>query len=82
MKIHNSRAHLDLGFGLARQSLYLVNARVGYLVPLEKSRWTINDELHLNAVPDTRYKFYFSLNIGLGAILSNSEARRRDPRLY
>ncbi|MCP2045272.1 hypothetical protein [Pontibacter sp. HSC-36F09] len=76
-EIHNSRAHLDLGFGFARQSFYLINARVGYLVPLEKSRWTINDYLHLSAAPGTRYRFYFSLNIGFGAIFTEDDVRRR-----
>ncbi|MDO6388564.1 hypothetical protein Q4E40_00405 [Pontibacter sp. BT731] len=77
-EIHNSRAHLDLGFGFAKQSFYLVNVRVGYMVPLEKSRWTINDDLHLNTAPGTRYRFYFSLNIGFGAIFTEDDVRRRN----
>ncbi|PKV75863.1 hypothetical protein [Pontibacter ramchanderi] len=79
-ELHHSRAHLDLGFSFARQAFYLINARVGYLVPLEKSRWTINEDLHLSAAPGTRYKFYFSLNIGLGTIFSEDEMRRRHAR--
>ncbi|WP_299708157.1 hypothetical protein [uncultured Pontibacter sp.] len=81
-EIHNSRAHLDLGVGLSTQWFYLVNARVGYLLPLEKSRWTINDDMHLPHAPGARYKFYFSLNIGLGGIYSNQEERRRNPYIH
>lgn len=76
-EIHNSRAHLDLGIGLSAQWFYLVNARVGYQVPLEKSHWTINDDMNLPHVPGPRYTYYFSLNIGLGAIYSSDDVRRR-----
>jgi hypothetical protein len=81
-EISNSIAHLDLGFGLSTQWMYLVNARVGYLVPLEKSRWTINNGVNLPHAPGAQYKFYFSLNIGLGGIYSNEEARRRNPQMH
>ncbi len=77
--LYNSRAHLDLGFGVSYQTIALVNARFGYLVPIEKSRWYTHEEVEVRNAPGTNYRFYFSLNLGLGAIYSERGISRRYP---
>jgi hypothetical protein len=86
-ELYNSRAHLDLGFGLSYQTIALVNARFGYLLPIERSRWYIHDDVELRNAPGANYRYYFSLNIGLGAIYRERDIeqrydRRRDERIY
>lgn len=74
MEITNSRAHLDLGVGLAHHWFYLVNFRFGYLVPLEKVRWNINNnQTPLANAPAISYPYYFSLSIGFGTMVSDKD---------
>jgi hypothetical protein len=76
-EITNSRAHLDLGIGISHQWFYLVNFRFGYLVPLEKVRWNINDnKTTLTNSPAINYNYYFTLTLGLGNIVSDSDVRQ------
>ena len=77
-EITNSRGHLDLGVGFSHQRFYLINFRFGYLLPLEKVRWNINNnETTLSNSPTINYNCYFSLTIGLGSIESDNDLRRR-----
>lgn len=76
-EITNSRAHLDLGVGISHQWFYLVNFRFGYLMPLEKVRWNINNNKNtLTNSPSINYNYYFTLTLGLGNIASDSDLRR------
>lgn len=76
-EITNSRANLDLGFGVSYQWFFLVNFRVGYLLPLEKTRWNINNnQLKLSNSPTLSYNYYFTLTIGFGNIANDTELRR------
>lgn len=79
--ITNSRAHLDLGTGLSFQWFYLINLRGGYLLPLEKVTWKINNnKTSLATPPSIRYRYYFTLAFGLGNIVSDDEVRRQRRR--
>lgn len=70
-EVTNSRAHLDLGIGISHQWYYLINFRFGYLVPIEKVRWNIdNNKTTLTNSPSINYNYYFILTIGLGNIAS------------
>ncbi|MBK8442239.1 MAG: hypothetical protein IPL35_01990 [Sphingobacteriales bacterium] len=76
-EVTNSRAHLDLGIGISHQWFYLVNFRFGYLVPLEKSKWNIdNNQTTLTNSPNSNYSYYFTLTLGLGNIASDKDLRR------
>jgi hypothetical protein len=76
-EVTNSRAHLDLGIGISHQWFYLVNFRFGYLVPLEKVRWNIdNNQTTLTNSPTVNYNYYFTLTLGLGNISSDNDLRR------
>jgi hypothetical protein len=76
-EVTNSRAHLDLGLGLSHQWFYLINFRFGYLVPIEKVHWNINNnKTHLPSSPTINYNYYFTLTIGLGNIASENDLRR------
>jgi len=76
-EVTNSRAHLDLGIGISHQWFYLVNIRFGYLVPLEKIRWNIdNNQTTLTNSPSINYNYYFTLTLGLGNIASDNDYRR------
>jgi hypothetical protein len=80
-EITNSRAHLDLGIGLSHQWFYLLNFRFGYLLPLEKVRWNINNnKTTLPNSPTVTYKYYFTLTLGLGNIASDNDVRRHYKR--
>lgn len=79
-EITNSRAHLDLGVGFSHQWFYLINFRFGYLLPMEKVRWSMNNsKVYLSNSPTITYNYYFSLTIGLGFIMSDKDYRRRYP---
>jgi hypothetical protein len=55
------------------QWFYLINFRFGYLLPLEKVRWNINDnQIKLANAPSIKYNYYFSLTIGFGNILNDT----------
>jgi hypothetical protein len=76
-EITNSRANLDLGFGVSYQWFFLINFRTGYLLPLEKASWNINNNQdELSNSPTLSYNYYFTLTIGLGNIVSDDELRR------
>jgi hypothetical protein len=80
-EINNSRGHLDLGIGLSHQWFYLVNFRAGYLLPIEKISWSMNDsKTNLTGAPPISYPFYFSLTVGIGGIMSDQDFRRRYPQ--
>ena len=80
-EITNSRGHLDLGIGISHQWFYLVNFRFGYLVPLEKVRWNIdNNQTTLTNSPTINYNYYFTLTLGLGNIASDTDLRQHDER--
>ena len=77
-EITNSRANLDLGFGASYQWFFLINFRAGYLIPLEKVRWNINNNQdELTNSPTLSYNYYFTLTIGLGGIVSDHALRNR-----
>ena len=76
-EVANSRAHLDLGIGISHQCFYLVNFRFGYLVPLEKVRWNIdNNQTTFTNSPTVNFNYYFTLTLGLGNIASDNDLRR------
>jgi len=76
-EITNSRGHLDLGIGFSHQRSYLINFRFGYLLPLEKSRWNMNDNrTELSNSPTTNYNYYFSMIIGFGSTFRDKDLRR------
>ncbi|HRP90209.1 MAG TPA: hypothetical protein PKX92_09225 [Edaphocola sp.] len=76
-EVTNSRAHLDLGIGISHQWFYLVNFRFGYLVPLEKARWNIdNNKTTLANSPNINYNYYFTFTLGLGNIASDNDLRQ------
>ncbi len=78
-EVSNSRAHLDLGIGISHQRIHLVNFRFGYLVPLEKVRWNMdNNQTILSNSPSVNYNYYFSLIFGIGSIASDNDMRRRN----
>lgn len=55
----------------------LVNFRFGYLVPLEKVRWNIdNNQTTLTNSPTINYNYYFTLILGLGNIASDKDLRQ------
>jgi hypothetical protein len=73
-EITNSRAHLDLGIGFSHQWFYSINFRFGYLLPIEKVRWEMNNsKISLSNFPTINYNYYFSLTIGLGMIMSDRD---------
>ena len=75
-EVTNSRAHLDLGIGVSHQWFYLVNFRFGYLLPIEKIKWNIdNNQTNLTGSPGISYKYYFTLAVGLGNIVSDKDIR-------
>ena len=77
-EITNSRGHLDLGVGFSHQWFYLINFRFGYLLPLEKIRWNMNNnQTTLSNSPTINYNYYFSLTMGLGSIVSDNDLRRK-----
>jgi len=77
-EVTNSRAHLDLGIGFSHQWFYLVNFRFGYLLPLEKIWWNMNNnKVTLSNSPTINYNYYFSLIIGIGNIVSDDGLRRQ-----
>jgi hypothetical protein len=80
-EITNSRMHFDIGFGFSHQWAYLVNLRFGYLLPMEKSRWQINNnKVELENAPAVRYRNYISITLGLGNMVSERHIIRRDER--
>jgi hypothetical protein len=77
-EITNSRANLDLGLGLSTQWFYLINLRIGYLLPIEEVRWCINNNNDkLTNSPTLKYNCYFTLTIGFGNIVSENDLRRK-----
>ncbi|TXK48054.1 hypothetical protein FVR03_08465 [Pontibacter qinzhouensis] len=71
-----SVANLDLGLGWSFQTFYLLNLKAGYLVPLEKQNWKINNNQDLlRQSPLVTNRFYFVLSIGLGNI--NQEKQKK-----
>jgi len=81
LELSQSRAHIDLGLGISKQWFYLINARAGYLIPFEKYKWTINNsETDLIGSPGMKYKFYFSLTLGLGSLLTDDMERVHNRR--
>jgi hypothetical protein len=73
-EITNSRAHLDLGFGIAHQDFYLINFRIGYLLPLEKSKWKINNnQTSLTNTKPLSCQYYFTLTLGLGGLSNDKD---------
>jgi len=64
--ISSQRMHLDLGIGLAFQSFVMIDLRGGVLIALDDEKWYYNKIEFANA-PQTQYKGYITLNIGLGA---------------
>ncbi|MCL2098684.1 MAG: porin family protein [Bacteroidales bacterium] len=80
-EVTNSRAHLDLGVGFSHQWFYLINFRFGYLLPLEKIQWNMNNnQTILSKSPTINYNYYFSLTLGIGSIVSDNGLRRRYSR--
>jgi hypothetical protein len=78
-EISNSRAHLDVGIGFSHQLFYLLNIRFGYLMPLNKSRWKIdNNKVNLENSPGVRYRSYISITLGLGNMVSERDIIRRN----
>jgi len=77
-EITHSRANLDFGIGFSFHSFFLVNFKLGYLLPLEEVRWNINNNQDkLSRSPSLSYNYYFTLTIGLGNIADENEMRRR-----
>ncbi|MFT2011157.1 hypothetical protein ACMA1I_20980 [Pontibacter sp. 13R65] len=77
-EITNSQANLDLGLGWSFQTFYLLNLKAGYLVPLEKQTWKINNNKDLlRHSPQVNYKFYFTVSIGLGNITQEKQKKTR-----
>lgn len=76
-ELGNSLANLDLGFGFSARWLVQFDFRAGYLLPLEKSQWKINDsqDILMNS-PTLKYKYYFIITFGLGGISSDNNLRR------
>jgi hypothetical protein len=76
-EITNSRAHLDIGMGVSYQWFFLINCRFGYLFPIERIRWNINDnQTELINSPKISYGYYFTITLGLGGIASDSQLRQ------
>lgn len=76
-EISNSRGNLDLGIGASFQWFFLINFRTGYLLPLEESRWNINNNQDkLRSSPTLSYNYYFTFTIGFGGIASDNDLRR------
>lgn len=79
----NSRTHLDFGFGASLNWFFIFNLRVGFLLPIEKVKWEINDyKTTLPNAPNIRYNCYFSLTIGIGKIESDNDRRRFERRPF
>lgn len=76
-EITNSRAHLDIGVGISHQWFYLINFRIGYLLPIEQIRWKMNNnQTNLTNASKINYNYYFTLTIGFGNIASDDDLRR------
>lgn len=81
-EVTNSRAHLDVGIGLSHQWFYLVNFRMGYLLPLERVRWNSNNnQTTLPNSPNITYTYYFTLTLGFGNMASDNDHRQHNARL-
>ncbi|MCL2073169.1 MAG: hypothetical protein FWH18_04560 [Marinilabiliaceae bacterium] len=67
-EITNFRSHIDLGMGFSCQTNgAMINFRFGYLFPLEKVRWKMNDnQMELTNSPSIYYNYYFSIIVGMG----------------
>ena len=69
--IHNSRTHLDLGIGTSyahRWSGTVIGCRFGYLLPIQRFHWNVNDNnTELINSPKLSYGYYFTLILGMGA---------------
>lgn len=71
--------NLDLGLGWSFQTFYLLNVRAGYLVPLKKEQWSINNSTDpLRHTPAVTNRFYFVLSIGLGNIKQERQKKEKD----
>jgi hypothetical protein len=70
----NSRAHLDIGTGISFQWFFLINCRFGYLLPLERIRWEMNNsQTKLINAPKINYNYYFTITLGIGGIATHSQ---------
>lgn len=77
-KLTNTRAHLDLGIGIARQRFCMLSARLGYLLPLEKVKWKRNDFQTTQAgSPTINYQYYLTLAIGFGRMTGDKVPKRK-----
>lgn len=77
-EITNSRMNFDLGLGFSVNSFLLFNVRGGYLLPLEKSRWKINNNKdEIENSPTLKYNYYINITLGIGSIISDEAMRRR-----
>ena len=60
----------------------MVHFRVGFLLPLEKGKWTINNlKQELTGTPKLNYNYYFTLTLGFGMVTSDKALRNRFDRL-
>lgn len=76
-QINNQLPHLDLGLSVSYRSFCLVDLRAGYLLPLDDATWEMNRSKRLENGPGIRYQYYISVGLGVGAISSEREERRR-----
>jgi hypothetical protein len=62
--------HLDLGLGFSIQhTIDKLDVRFGYLIPLDDNRWRLNNGKNgVEGAPETRYQYYLSIGLGVGAI--------------
>jgi hypothetical protein len=80
-QINNQVPHLDLGLGISYNWFFMVNARAGFLVPLDDATWQMNGgKVRLEESPGIRYQYYISLTLGLGTIYSEREMPQRNLR--
>lgn len=73
-ELNYTRANLDLGFGMAFQKIFYFNIKGGYLLPLQKPKWTVNNTQDaLSNSPALDYPFYFTFTVGLGGVEKEEE---------
>lgn len=62
-----SRAYFDLGVGFSYQKTGLIGFRAGYLIPIGKGGWAIDDKIKITDSPTLNYKYYLKVTIGIGS---------------
>jgi hypothetical protein len=68
---------IDLGLGLSKQKIFLINLKAGCLLLNETKSWETNHkEVKIIDAPLIRFNYYIQLTLGLGNLLNENELQR------